>query len=779
MGAHQGALVALDALGSVPGRDLHGGAPLLVLRGARGPGAVLQAVLHHGGHRQPLSLLPVHHGHHVLDKSGSRVGLGLVLGVQPALRDLHLMELVDAMVDGGAVHVHHRLALLLVIRLVDGVLHLRHRLVDGDHAGEGEEGGLKDGVGAAAQSQLPGDADGVDGIEPGVLFRQRPLHGGGQVLFQPRLVPGAVQQEGAALLQIAHHVVLVDVGGVVAGRKVCLGDQVGRADGRFPEPQVALGQAAGLLGVVDEVGLAVQVRGVADDLDGVLVGAHRAVGPHAPELRAGLPGGRGLDLRHRQGRVSHVVHDADGEIALGLRPLQILVHRQDLARGGVLRGEAVPAPHDGHGDAPLLVDRAHVLVQGLAHGAGLLGPVQHRDLPAGLGDGGEQMLRGEGPVQVDVDEAHLLPPGGEVVHSLPGGLGGRAHEDHHPLRVRRAVVVEEMVGAAGQLPDLRHVVLHRLRDGGELLVAGLPALEEDVRVHRGAPGGGVLRVQGMGPEGLQGVHVHQRAQGVVVQRLDLLDLVGGAEAIEKVEEGHPAVDGRQMGHRPQVHHLLGRGGGQEREAGLPHPHHVGVVPEDGQGVGGQGPGRHVEHARQHLPRDLVHVGDHQQQALGGRVGGGQGAGLEGAVDRAGGAALGLHLHHLHRLAEEVFLSVGRPLVHVFRHGRRRRDGEDPRHLRERVGDVGGRLIAVHQFNFALHTVSSLSDPGAPDALGKYPFIDCQSIISIVILLTVCVLVKLSCGILQDAQTPSWKTVQNLQWAPRRPPRDRELTFGPR
>ena len=60
----------------------------------------------------------------------------------------------------------------------------------------------------------------------------------------------------------------------------------------------------------------------------------------------------------------------------------------------------------------------------------------------------------------------------------------------------------------------------------------------------------MLRVQGMGPEGLQGVHVHQRAQGVVVQRLDLLDLVGGAEAIEKVEEGHPAVDGRQMGHRP-------------------------------------------------------------------------------------------------------------------------------------------------------------------------------------------------------------------------------------
>ena len=42
-----------------------------------------------------------------------------------------------------------------------------------------------------------GDGDGVDGVEPGVLFRQSPLHGGGQILLQTRLVPGAVEEEGA------------------------------------------------------------------------------------------------------------------------------------------------------------------------------------------------------------------------------------------------------------------------------------------------------------------------------------------------------------------------------------------------------------------------------------------------------------------------------------------------------------------------------------------------------------------------------------------------------
>ena len=236
MGAYQGALVALDALARIPGRDLHGSAPLLILGGASGPGAVLQAVLHHGGYRQAVPLLPIHHGHHILDKGGGRVGLGLVPGVQPALGDLHLMELVDAVVDGGVVHVHHRLALLFIIRLVDGVLHLRHRLLDGDDFGEGEEGRLENGVGPVPQPQLPGNVDGVDGVEPGVFGRQSPLHGGGQMPLQPRLVPGAVQQEGAALLQIVHHVVLVDIGGVVAGHKVRLGDQIGRADGRFSEP---------------------------------------------------------------------------------------------------------------------------------------------------------------------------------------------------------------------------------------------------------------------------------------------------------------------------------------------------------------------------------------------------------------------------------------------------------------------------------------------------------------------------------------------------------------
>ena len=178
----------------------------------------------------------------------------------------------------------------------------------------------------------------------------------------------------------------------------------------------------------------------------------------------------------------------------------------------------------------------------------------------------------------------------------------------------------------------------------------------------------MLWVQGVGPEGPQGIHVHQGTQVLVVQGFDLLDLMRGTEAVEEVQERHTAVNGGQVCHGTQIHSLLGRGGCQQGETGLTDAHDVAMVTEDTQRVNTECPGRDVEYAGEHFACDLIHIGDHQQQPLGGGIGGGQGAGLQGTVDRAGGAALGLHLHHLHRLAEQVLLPVGGPLVHMFRHG---------------------------------------------------------------------------------------------------------------
>ena len=114
----------------------------------------------------------------------------------------------------------------------------------------------------------------------------------------------------------------------MASDEVCCGDEVRRADGGLAKAEMALGQTAGFFGVIDEISLAVEVRGMTDNLDGVLVGTHGTVGTHAPELGAGLAGGSGLNLlRQRQRGVSHIVHDADGEVVLGYVLLEIVEHR--------------------------------------------------------------------------------------------------------------------------------------------------------------------------------------------------------------------------------------------------------------------------------------------------------------------------------------------------------------------------------------------------------------------------------------------------------------------
>ncbi|KAF5042641.1 hypothetical protein DSECCO2_510520 [anaerobic digester metagenome] len=126
---------------------------------------------------------------------------------------------------------------------------------------------------------------------------------------------------------------------------------------------------------------------------------------------------------------------------------------------------------------------------------------------------------------MDIDQSHLLTLSGKVIYGLLGSLGGGAHEDDDPLGVRSAVIAEQVIVPSGKLVDLLHVLLHSGGDGIHLLVAGFAALEEDVGVDGGAASGGMLRIQGVLAKGFEGFHIHERAQVLIVKRLNLLDLV--------------------------------------------------------------------------------------------------------------------------------------------------------------------------------------------------------------------------------------------------------------
>ena len=197
-----------------------------------------------------------------------------------------------------------------------------------------------------------------------------------------------------------------------------------------------------------------------------------------------------------------------------------------------------------------------------------------------------------------------------------------------------------------------------------------------------------------------------------LELLDRVQLVRGAEAVEEVQERDPRSQRRGVRDEREVVGFLHRGGAQQGEAGLAYLHHVRVVSEDRERLGGQRTGRDVEHHRGQLAGDLVHVGDHQQQALRGGERGAERAALENAVQGAGRARLALHLDHGRDGPPQVGPLPARPLVGQLGHRRGGRDREDAADLAASVRDRRGRLVAVDRraHQVWVGTVRSLEGP---------------------------------------------------------------------
>ena len=129
--------------------------------------------------------------------------------------------------------------------------------------------------------------------------------------------------------------------------RLVVADQVGRVDRFGREAQMGNGYRAGLLRVVDEIALGVELGFLAHDLDGVLVGAHRAVRAQAVE-HAAVHAAAGIVAEicvPLQAGVGDVVDDADGEMVFRLVLFQFVEHALDHARRKFLGGQAVASAH--------------------------------------------------------------------------------------------------------------------------------------------------------------------------------------------------------------------------------------------------------------------------------------------------------------------------------------------------------------------------------------------------------------------------------------------------
>ena len=165
-----------------------------------------------------------------------------------------------------------------------------------------------------------------------------------------------------------------------------------------------------------------------------------------------------------------------------------------------------------------------------------------------------------------------------------------------------------------------------------------------------------------------------------------------------------------MRDRGKVHDLLDVALAEHGEAGLAASHNVGVITKDVQRLRSNRASAHVEDRGELLCSNLVHVGDHEEQALGCGVGAREGARAKRAVNGACGAGLGLHLNDLHRSTKDILHALGGPLVDMVGHGARRRDWVDARHLRVGIRHPSRSLVAVHRLEFSRHILSFSAIP---------------------------------------------------------------------
>ncbi|MBV6467451.1 MAG: hypothetical protein PGMFKBFP_02812 [Anaerolineales bacterium] len=704
--ADEHALAALDAQVGFPDRDFERQVALLPLGGAGREGAVHGE----GGDGDVVALVVNDRAEDFLDERGRvRRDRGPARRLRRDLRrDLDLEQVGDGRVHRVEVLTDDGLAALAV-----GLLDAAFDLGDGgfarQHAADGEEGRLHDGVHAPAHAGLLGHFVAVDDVEFEFLFDDVLLHF--QREFAPDLVGGihAVEQEDRAFLGVFQHVHALEEGELVTGHEVGLieFDQIRRADGLRPEAQVRDRHRAGLLGVVVEVALGVVVGLFADDLDGVLVRAHRPVGAEADEDAAdGLFVFNGEGGVHFEAGVRHVVGDADGEVILRFGLLQFVQRGFDHGGRELFGGKSVPSADDfdaGFAAFDQRVDRVHV--ERLARRAGFLRPIQHGDGFDAPGQGGDEMFDGEGTVQPHAHRADLLAPRREVVDGLFGGLAARSHQDDDALGFGMAEVVEEAVLPPDEFGELVHLLLQDGGDGVVVRVDRLAHLEVDVGILGGAAQDGTLGGESARPVSRDQLGVEHGAEVVVRQLLDLGHFVGGAEAVEEMEEGNAGFEGGGLRDEGEVVRLLHGPGGEQRPARLPDGHHVLVVAEDGEGVRGDGARRHVEDRAGEFARDLVHVGDHQQESLRGGEGGGEGAGLERAVHRPGRAAFGLHLDHEGSRVPDVRPFFSGPLVREFAHGGGGGDGVDGDDFVDAMRHRCGGFVSVYGNDVSFHACS--------------------------------------------------------------------------
>ena len=306
---------------------------------------------------------------------------------------------------------------------------------------------------------------------------------------------------------------------------------------------MGLCQAACLHGVIGEVSLCIFVSIEADDGDGVLVSANRAVAAEAPDFSGNLARIFDVEVFCRQGSEGNIINDTDSEVVLRCILFEVFVYSCDLTRCGIFRGETITAAYDSDiTTAGLYESHLNVQVQRFCYAAGFFRAVHNGNFLNSCRNSVNEMFNRERTIEVNLNHADFFAVCVEVINRITNCFSSGAHDNDQFFCIFRTIVVEQFVVPTSQFVDFIHVVLYYVRDGSNFFVSAFFCLEEDIRVNSRTTSVRMFRVQAVFTESFELFVVNQFSQIVVVEGFDTLHFVRRTETIKYVHEGITATD---------------------------------------------------------------------------------------------------------------------------------------------------------------------------------------------------------------------------------------------
>ena len=123
-----------------------------------------------------------------------------------------------------------------------------------------------------------------------------------------------------------------------------------------------------------------------------------------------------------------------------------------------------------------------------------------------------------------------------MVDGLFDGLCNGAHCDDDVFCIRCAIVVERTVVSSGEFADFTHIAGNDIRNCVIVLVACLASLKVNVAVLCRTAGNRCIRAESPLSESGERLGADHVPEGILVDKLDLLDFMRCTESVEEMQE---------------------------------------------------------------------------------------------------------------------------------------------------------------------------------------------------------------------------------------------------